>query len=48
MIALGKPADEVVIEEAHSGDFLTCYRTEDRVHHVPKRELKELFIRIFD
>ena len=48
VIALGKPVEQVVLEEAAEGDSLTYYRTEDRVHHVPKRKLTDLVIRICD
>ena len=48
VIALGKPVEEVVLEKADRGDSLTYYRTEDRVHHVPKRKLTDLVIRIYD
>jgi len=48
VIALGKPVEEVVLEKAGRGDSLTYYRTEDRVHHVPKRKLTDLVIRIYD
>jgi nitroreductase len=43
VIALGKPAEEVVIEEMENGD-IKYWRSEDQVHHVPKRPLNELII----
>ena len=48
VIALGKPVEEVVLEEVSEGESITYYRTEDRVHHVPKRKLTDLVIRICD
>jgi nitroreductase len=48
VIALGEPVEEVVLEEAVEGESLTYYRTGDRVHHVPKRKLEDLAIRIYD
>jgi nitroreductase len=48
VIALGEPVEEVVLEEAAEGQSITYYRSEDRVHHVPKRKLTDLVIRIFD
>lgn len=48
VIALGEPVEEVVLEDAGEGESLTYYRTEDRVHHVPKRRLEDLVIRIYD
>ncbi len=44
VIALGKPK-EIVELETLDGDDIRYYRTEDGVHHVPKRPLNEL---IFD
>jgi len=43
VIALGKPVEKVVIEEAIDGD-IKYWRDEERVHHVPKRPLSELII----
>jgi nitroreductase len=48
VIALGKPVEEVVLEEVHEGESITYYRSEDRVHHVPKRKLTDLVIRVCD
>jgi nitroreductase len=48
VIALGKPVEEVVLEEVGEGESITYYRSEDRVHHVPKRKLADLVIRICD
>lgn len=43
VIALGKPAEKVVIEEMQEGD-IKYWRDENGVHHVPKRPLEELII----
>ena len=43
VLALGKPIEQVRLEEMQGEDF-KYYRTEDGVHHVPKRSLQELII----
>ena len=43
VIALGKPIEKVVIEDAKDGD-IKYWRDEERVHHVPKRPIGELII----
>jgi nitroreductase len=48
VIALGEPVEEVVLEDAAEGESTTYYRTEDRVHHVPKRKLEDLLIGVYD
>ncbi len=45
VIALGKPAEKVVIDDIDSGDT-RYYRDADEIHHVPKRKVKELIIDI--
>lgn len=43
VLALGVPAETVVLEEAKNND-IRYYRTPDGVHHVPKRSLEELIL----
>ncbi|WP_346859926.1 nitroreductase family protein [uncultured Draconibacterium sp.] len=43
MIALGKPAEKVVIETAEND--IKYWRDEEGVHHVPKRPLEEIILK---
>ncbi len=43
VIALGKPVETVVIEDAIDGD-IKYWRDDERVHHVPKRPISELIL----
>ena len=44
VLALGKPAEEVVIDPVMEGD-IKYWRDRQGVHHVPKRSLEELILR---
>lgn len=44
VIALGKPAEEVVLDEAT--DDIKYWRDKNDVHHVPKRPLEEIIISV--
>lgn len=44
VVALGAPAEEIVLEDAPEGKEVKYYRDENDVHHVPKRTLKELIL----
>ena len=46
VIALGKPAEKVVIEDMPPGGDVRYWRDEEGVHHVPKRPLEELIINL--
>ncbi len=44
VMALGIPVEEVQIEELNGEKDIRYWRTEDGVHHVPKRSLSELIV----
>ena len=44
VLALGKPAEKVVIEDVGPHGSYKYYRDEKDVHHVPKRTLDELVV----
>ena len=44
IVAIGKPAEEVILEEARSPEDVRYWRDEEGRHHVPKRPLSEIII----
>ena len=44
VLALGKPAEQVVLETVGDDGDTRYWRDDNEVHHVPKRSLKELII----
>ncbi len=46
VVALGKPKEEVVLEDVGEDGNIRYYRDENRVHHVPKRTLEELIVEL--
>lgn len=44
VLALGKPKETVVLEEAAPGASIKYWRDEAGVHHVPKRGLEEIIL----
>jgi len=44
VIALGKPAEKVVLESTSKTGSIEYYRDDKDVHHVPKRPLDEIIL----
>jgi nitroreductase len=44
VVALGKPAEDVVLEDLEPGGDIRYWRDNEGVHHVPKRTLAELIV----
>lgn len=44
VVALGKPAEEIVIDDIENGQDTKYYRDKNDVHHVPKIKLSNLII----
>ncbi len=45
VLALGKPAETVILEDVACND-IRYYRDDDGIHHVPKRSLNELIVKL--
>ena len=45
ILAIGKPVEKVVVEEIKNGD-VKYWRDEEKTHHVPKRSLEELILKL--
>lgn len=46
VIALGKPKEIVVLEEMPGEGDVKYWRSDDGVHHVPKRKLKDIILEL--
>ncbi len=45
VIALGKPVEEICLDELEPEGDIKYWRDEDQVHHVPKRSLQEVIVK---
>jgi nitroreductase len=46
VISIGKPIEQVVLEEVNESGDIKYWRDEEGVHHVPKRKLENLILDI--
>jgi len=46
VIALGKPSEQIVIEPMPESGDTKYWRDKENIHHVPKRSLEELILKI--
>lgn len=44
IVAIGKPAEKIVLTEVGEGESVAYYRDENDVHYVPKRRLEDIII----
>lgn len=47
IIALGKPVEQIVLEETDENGNIKYYRDETGTHHVPKRPRKEVVLKLY-
>ena len=45
VLALGKPAETIVLEDLEPGGDIRYWRDQSDIHHVPKRKLEELIVK---
>lgn len=46
IVAVGKPAEQVVLTEIREGEPTAYYRDENDVHYVPKRRLEDIVLNV--
>jgi len=47
VLALGKPVEEIQIDDIGNDGDIKYWRDENQVHHVPKRRVEEIIIGVF-
>ncbi|UNC91935.1 nitroreductase family protein [Candidatus Contubernalis alkaliaceticus] len=47
VLALGKPAEQIVLEEKNKNGDIKYWRDDQGIHHVPKRPLEELIVKAY-
>ena len=48
VLAIGKPAEKIVLEQVGPEGDIKYWRDERQIHHVPKRDLEEIIVTSFD
>ncbi|MCP3950883.1 MAG: nitroreductase family protein [Desulfobacterales bacterium] len=48
VLAIGKPAEKIVLEQVGPDGDIKYWRDEQQVHHVPKRPLEEIIVTSFN
>ena len=46
VVALGKPAEQVVLEEIGAKGDIKYWRDDEGIHHVPKRSRQDLIVQV--
>ena len=44
VVAIGEPAEQIILTEVEPGESVAYYRNENDIHYVPKRKLKDIIV----